>query len=148
MLSVVKMPLKGTRSGLVVECVSWHWGVKGSSLTRGTALCHWARHSILCLVLVQSRKTCPNITVWLLTEMKRIKTNKQKLKREVWGCALNDHGNYIVDHAKSWKNHGISSLNFCGNPVIFLRLVKTVNHAIYSLFQHGVWYLWSLSRQT
>ena len=25
--------------------------------------------------------------------------------------------NYIVDHGKSWKNHGIVFLNFCGNPV-------------------------------
>ena len=37
-------------------------------------------------------------------------------KREVGGCALNSHGNYIVDHGKSWKNHGIVVLNFCGNP--------------------------------
>ena len=26
------------------------------------------------------------------------------------------HGNYIVDHGKSWKNHRIAFLNFCGNP--------------------------------
>ena len=26
------------------------------------------------------------------------------------------HGNYIVEHGKSWKNHGIAFLNFCGNP--------------------------------
>ena len=32
-------------------------------------------------------------------------------------CALNSHGNYIVDRGKSWKNHGIVFLNFCGNPV-------------------------------
>ena len=30
-------------------------------------------------------------------------------------CALNNHGNYIVDHGKSWKNHGIVLLNFLGN---------------------------------
>ena len=23
----------------------------------------------------------------------------------------------MVDHGKSWKNHGIMLLNFCGNPV-------------------------------
>ena len=28
---------------------------------------------------------------------------------------LNSHRNYIVDHGKSWKNHGIVFLNFCGN---------------------------------
>ena len=43
---------------------------------------------------------------------------KMLLKGEVGGCALNSHGNYIVDHGKSWENHGIVFLNFCGNPVI------------------------------
>ena len=38
------------------------------------------------------------------------------LKGEVGVCALNSHTNYIVDHGKSWKNHGIAFLNFCGNP--------------------------------
>ena len=37
-------------------------------------------------------------------------------KEEVGGSALNSHGNYIADHGKSWKNHGIVFLNFCGNP--------------------------------
>ena len=40
---------------------------------------------------------------------------KMPLKGEVGSRALNDHGNYIVDHGKSWKNHGILFLNFCGN---------------------------------
>ena len=30
----------------------------------------------------------------------------------------NSHGNYIVDHGKSWKNHGIVFLNFGGNPAL------------------------------
>ena len=35
------------------------------------------------------------------------------------GChALNSHGNYIVDHGKSLKNHVIVLSNFCGNPVL------------------------------
>ena len=38
------------------------------------------------------------------------------LKEEVGGSALNSHGNYIVYRGKSWKNHGIVFLNFCGNP--------------------------------
>ena len=42
---------------------------------------------------------------------------KMPLKGEVGGHALNSHGNYIVYHGKSWKNHGIVFLNFCGNPV-------------------------------
>ena len=43
---------------------------------------------------------------------------KMVLKGEVGGHPLNSHGNYIVDHGKSWKNHGIVFLNFCGNPVL------------------------------
>ena len=42
---------------------------------------------------------------------------KMSLKGEVGSHALNSHGNYIVDHGKSWKNHGIVFLNFCGDPV-------------------------------
>ena len=38
------------------------------------------------------------------------------LKGEAGVCALKSNGNYIVDHGKSWKNHGIMFLNFCGNP--------------------------------
>ena len=41
---------------------------------------------------------------------------KMRLKGEVEDHALNNHGNYIVDHGKAWKNHGIVFLNFCGNP--------------------------------
>ena len=40
----------------------------------------------------------------------------QHVEDEVGGHALNSHGNYIVDHGKSWKNHGIVLLNVCGNP--------------------------------
>ena len=29
---------------------------------------------------------------------------KMPLKGEVGGFSLNNHGNYIVDHGKSWKN--------------------------------------------
>ena len=32
-------------------------------------------------------------------------------KREVGGRSLNSHRNYILDHGKSWKNHGIIVLN-------------------------------------
>ena len=37
---------------------------------------------------------------------------KLLLKGEVGVCALNGHGNYIVDHGKSWN----CALNFCRNP--------------------------------
>ena len=40
---------------------------------------------------------------------------KMLLKGEVGGHSLNSHGNYIVGHQISWKNHGIVFLNFCGN---------------------------------
>ena len=33
---------------------------------------------------------------------------------------INSHGNYFVDHEKSWKNHGIVFLNFCGNPAGYI----------------------------
>ena len=45
---------------------------------------------------------------------------KMLLKGEVGGSVLNSHGNYIVDHEKSCKNHGIVFLNFCWNPVLTL----------------------------
>ena len=44
------------------------------------------------------------------------------LKGKVGGHALKSHGNYIIDHGKSWKNHGIVFLNFCGNPVKYAPL--------------------------
>ena len=44
---------------------------------------------------------------------------KMLLKGGVGGHALNSHGNYNVDRGKSWKNHGIVFLNFCGNPDIW-----------------------------
>ena len=43
---------------------------------------------------------------------------KLLLKGEVGGQALNSHVNYIADHRKSWKNHGIVLLNLCGNLVL------------------------------
>ena len=43
---------------------------------------------------------------------------KMLLKGEIGGRALNIHGNYIVDHGKSWKNHGIVFLNFCWTLVL------------------------------
>ena len=41
---------------------------------------------------------------------------KMQLKEEVGGHALDSHGNYIIDHGKSWKNHGILFLKLSGNP--------------------------------
>ena len=56
-------------------------------------------------------------TLLLLHSTFMLNMVKMSLIGEVGGHALNSHGNYIVDHGKSWKNHGIVFLNFCGNPV-------------------------------
>ena len=60
---------------------------------------------------------------------------KMSLKGEVGGHALNTHGNYIVDHGKSWKNHEIVFLNFYGNlgttisaPPVFTINIHTPPH--------------------
>ena len=49
-------------SGSVVECLIGDLGVVGSSFTGGPALCPLASHFIICLFLVQSRKTCHGMT--------------------------------------------------------------------------------------
>ena len=55
------------RSGSVVECLTRDREVAGSSLTGVAALCPRARLINPCLVLVQPRKTHPDITQKLLT---------------------------------------------------------------------------------
>ena len=55
-------------------------------------------------------------TLLLLHSVFMLSVVKMALKEEVGGSALNSQGNYIVDHGKSWKNHGIVFLNFCWNP--------------------------------
>ena len=55
---------------------------------------------------------------------------KMLLKGEVGGRALNSHGNNIVNHGKSWKNHGILFLNFCGNPDMSCTMRKSGNFGI------------------
>ena len=49
---------------------------------------------------------------------------KMPLKGEVRGRALNSHGNYIVDHRKSWKNHGMVS-EFLWDAFNFSLLIVT-----------------------
>ena len=49
-------------SGSVVDCVTQEWAAADSSLNGVTELCPWARHIYPCLVLVQPRKTRPDIT--------------------------------------------------------------------------------------
>ena len=60
----------------MVEALAQDEGVAGSSLTNFTALHPWARHIILCLVLVQPKKTCPDIIERLLNGTLRIKINE------------------------------------------------------------------------
>ena len=55
-------------------------------------------------------------TLLLLQSAFMLSMVKMLLKGEVGGHALNSHGNCIVDRGKSWKNHGMVFLNFCGNP--------------------------------
>ena len=55
-------------------------------------------------------------TLLLLHTSFMLSVVKMPLKGEVGGHAFYSHGNYIVDHGKSGKNHGIVFLNFCGNP--------------------------------
>ena len=61
---------------------------------------------------------------------------KMLLKGEVGNRALNSHGNYIVDHGKSWKNNGNVFLNFYGNPVYatLLRLSYFVHLTLLNIF--------------
>ena len=42
-------------------------------------------------------------TLLLLHSAFMLSEVKMPLKGEDGGCALNSHGNYIVDHGKSWK---------------------------------------------
>ena len=51
----------------MVECLILDRGFAGLSLTGGTALCPRARHFINSLVLVQPRKTGPDMTEKLST---------------------------------------------------------------------------------
>ena len=58
-------------------------------------------------------------TLLLLYSAFMLSVVKTPLKGEVGGHALNSHGNYIVGHVKSWKNHEIVFLNFFGNPAVY-----------------------------
>ena len=72
---------------------------------------------------------------------------KMPLKGEVGGHALNSHGNYFIDHGKSWKNHGIVFLNFCWNPdsadaMRFLYLLHRLSGSIFgfkTMYQKLQW---------
>ena len=70
------------QASAVVECLTRERGVVGFSITSSTMLCPQARHINPCLVLVQPRKTHPNISENFLTDVKnQIKQKKQKKKQ-------------------------------------------------------------------
>ena len=99
-LSIV-LYLKRERSGSVVECLTLDWRAAGSSLTGVTALCPWARHIKPCLVLVQLRKTHPDITERLLTGTYWIKSNRKKYKQalKLWADWI---GNCLRSFKQQW----------------------------------------------
>ena len=51
-------------------------------------------------------------TLLLLHSTFMLSVVQMLLKGEVGGHAYNSHGNYIVDHGKSWENHG-KIMEFC-----------------------------------
>ena len=58
---------QGSAVATVIECLCQDERVARSSLNRVTALCPESRHINPCLVMVQPRKTSPDITEKLLT---------------------------------------------------------------------------------
>ena len=64
---------------------------------------------------MHSQQACFLNTLLFLHSVFMLCMVKMPLKGVVGGRALNGHVNYIVNHGKSWKNHGIVFLNFCGN---------------------------------
>ena len=55
-------------------------------------------------------------TLLLLHPAFMLNVVKMQLKGEVGGHALNSHRNFIVDHGKPWKTHGIVFLDLFWNP--------------------------------
>ena len=59
------------------------------------------------------------IYAWLLhSAFNYSQLGEDVAKRGGWRLCIS-HVHYIADHGKSWENHGIVFLIFCGNPVIF-----------------------------
>ena len=67
------------RSCSMLEYLTLDQGVANKSITGVTALCPRARHINPCLVLVQPRKTPPDIAEVFLTLKLKIKTKQMKL---------------------------------------------------------------------
>ena len=71
---------------------------------------------------MHSLQTC--LLKYITVNMLQSAVVKMPLKGEVEGHALNSHGNYIVDHGKSWKNHGIVVFEFLWEPCIVVSISK------------------------
>ena len=58
---------------------------------------------------------------------------KMLLKGEVGGQALNSHGNYIVDHGRSWKKSWNCVFEFLWEPCNIHRILKQLAKALIRL---------------
>ena len=67
----------------MVECLTWDRGVVGSSLTRVTVFCPWARHINSCLALLQPRKTRPDITEIVVKNFLNVKNQIKQNKSTI-----------------------------------------------------------------
>ena len=67
---------------------------------------------------------------------------KVPLKGEVEGCGLNSHGNYIVDHGKSWK----CVFKFLWEPCYMLNdpkiTIEDITSRSQAIFKIGILNLW------
>ena len=101
-------------------------------VSRKLAVGHLRIGQLVFWLLVVSSFNCFKMHAWstsmllLLHSTFMLNVVKLLLKGEVGVCVLYSHGNYTVDHGKSWKNHGIVFFNFCGNPDE-MNMVKTMN---------------------
>ena len=66
---------------------------------------------------------------------------KLLLKGEVGVCVLNSHGNDIVDHGTSWKNHGIMFFEFLWEPCSMGNLVVLSVNFVLSVYLSVNFYL-------
>ena len=72
------------------------------------------------------------ITLLLLHSAFMLCVVKMALKGEVGGCALNSHGNYIVDHGKFMENSWNCVFEFLRNPV----LKYTMDNQLLTMYQY------------
>ena len=103
----------------MVEYLTPDQGIAGLSLTSVTALYPSARHINPCLILVQPRKTCPEITEKLLTGMKKPNQTNRELNYDDFVGQVNKISFFFLSQ-KKWDQvgqvgHGIFTalLEYC-----------------------------------